>query len=197
MTDRLAEVLERGLADLAGSIRELAEALRYNGTVSQGADPSLLCPQCGKPIDVADTQYGERRECVPCGLKSWGGKPLVDHATVQARKDARTALGPLYMRKRKDKVLADEVFAALGNHLGVEIRNGYSGLTKEQAEQVPGLIPTLLRDLKISDAAHREGKQVLQNLNAKRRSARRAATPRPSYHDHHDPDLYPGDDIPF
>lgn len=66
----------------------------------------LVCPSCGRPSEVQSTRYGRRDECASCGLWSWGGKPLVDAETHQARQAAHVAFDEIWKRGFKKRTRA-------------------------------------------------------------------------------------------
>ncbi len=70
------------------------------------------CPRCGRRAYAVDTRYGIRHD--HCGLWSWGGAPLVDAETHEARKAAHAAFDTLWQvhglrRGEAYKLLAAEM----------------------------------------------------------------------------------------
>lgn len=53
-----------------------------------------VCPCCGNYAYATDTRYGVRHD--HCGLWSWGGAPLVDEYTHEARRAAHAAFDTLW-----------------------------------------------------------------------------------------------------
>ena len=71
-----------------------------------------ICPSCGHYAYATDTRYGIRHD--HCGLWSWGGAPLVDEETHEARKAAHAAFDTLwklhgFTRGEAYKLLAAEM----------------------------------------------------------------------------------------
>lgn len=97
-----------------------------------------ICPVCGKPAEARETQYGVRHEC--CDLHSWGGKPLQDQATHDARKAAHAAFDPLWkgptrIMKRK------HAYKRLAQLLGIPRQECHISLMdRDTAERVPFLV---------------------------------------------------------
>lgn len=54
----------------------------------------VFCPECQMEAHSVQTAWGIRHEC--CGLWSWGGKPLVDRRTHEARKAAHEAFDRIW-----------------------------------------------------------------------------------------------------
>ena len=95
-----------------------------------------ICPECGKPAAATTTRYGVRHDC--CGLWSWGGSPLVDARTHEARSAAHEAFDPLW----KDGLLGRrEAYGLLANELGIPRDHCHMKLMdRETAEAVPGAV---------------------------------------------------------
>ncbi len=74
----------------------------------------LICPECGKESTICMTRYGRRDDCKGCDLHSWGGKPLMDPDTLQARNQAHEAFDPLW---QSELVTRDEAYALLSQEL--------------------------------------------------------------------------------
>lgn len=55
---------------------------------------AVLCPKCQRFTYGRETRFGTRHD--HCGLWSWGGAPLVDKDTHDARRAAHEAFDPLW-----------------------------------------------------------------------------------------------------
>lgn len=71
---------------------------------------TVICPKCGNPAVPTQTQYGLRHDC--CGMWSWGGKPLADEETHDARKAAHAAFDLLWKSRGWRRSDAYESLAA-------------------------------------------------------------------------------------
>jgi hypothetical protein len=72
----------------------------------------VVCPKCGSKAKCSNTKFGVRSYC--CDLWSWGGKPLVDGNTHEARKLAHISFDRLwelygYTRGEAYEALAEEM----------------------------------------------------------------------------------------
>ena len=82
------------------------------------------------------TTYGVRDKC--CGLWSWGGKPLVDRETHQARKAAHKAFDPLWKKEGLDRGVA---YSLLAEHLGISVDECHmASMDSETARRVPDIV---------------------------------------------------------
>lgn len=71
-----------------------------------------ICPKCGSEAIEVQSRWGKKHVC--CDLWSYGGKPLVDRATHQARIAAHAAFDPLwnrhgFARSEAYRLLAEEL----------------------------------------------------------------------------------------
>lgn len=101
--------------------------------------PAPLCPICGQFATAEKTKYGIRHEC--CGLHSWGGKPLVDQATHDARRLAHVAFDPLW----KEGVMPrKKAYKALAAELGIPRKECHIALMDAAtARRVPAAVATI------------------------------------------------------
>lgn len=76
----------------------------------------LRCPGCKQSARATHTRYGRRDDCARCGLWSWGGRPLVDRSTHEARKAAHVAFDPLWKTRQVSRT---EAYALLARALGL------------------------------------------------------------------------------
>lgn len=99
-----------------------------------------ICPVCGRPANQTITQYGVRHD--HCGLWSWGGKPLVDEATHNARKVAHAAFDPVWkggLLSRRD------AYRQLAVALGIPVKECHISLMdEERARRVPEVAAVIL-----------------------------------------------------
>lgn len=96
----------------------------------------VICPRCGHPAEEKMTQYGSRHEC--CGLWSWGGKPLFDRATHEARKRAHAALDPVWKLGIETR---GKVYRCLANEMRMSRAACHISLmTAAQANVVPKIV---------------------------------------------------------
>jgi hypothetical protein len=97
---------------------------------------TVICPTCGKEAKEVRTRYGLRHSC--CGLWSWGGAPLVDGATHEARKRAHEAIDPIW---KSGEMSRDEVYRRLGGLMGMSREECHIKLMGvEEAERVVRLV---------------------------------------------------------
>lgn len=98
---------------------------------------SVLCPKCQRFTQGRETRFGVRHD--HCGLWSWGGAPLVDKATHDARRAAHAAFDPLWKtlsgltRNRAYKLLAAEMNMTM-NKCHIKIMDA------ETAQKVPAAV---------------------------------------------------------
>lgn len=90
--------------------------------------PIPCCPSCGELANRTLTSYGVRDECIPCGLRSWGGKELVSDAVHQARQDCHAKVDPLW----KDSSWVEVIAVSLGM-FDVETRERIVRKTRRRA----------------------------------------------------------------
>ena len=96
----------------------------------------ITCPKCGGVAVRTDTQYGQRHDC--CELWSWGGKPLVDRRTHEARKAAHAAFDALW---KSGAVSRGKAYQLLAKELGVpEAEAHMARMPADLAERVPGAV---------------------------------------------------------
>lgn len=86
------------------------------------------------------TRFGERHDC--CGLWSWGGAPLVDRETHDARTAAHEAFDPLWKsqgmtRRKAYKMLAVEL-ELLPQNCHIKLMDA------ETARRVPAAVARML-----------------------------------------------------
>lgn len=95
----------------------------------------LICPSCKDPAETTNTKYGRRDDCSNCELWSWGGKPLSDRETHNARKAAHAAFDKLW--KGGDMTRSD-AYALLAPELGLTTRECHMAtMDKATALRVP------------------------------------------------------------
>lgn len=68
-----------------------------------------ICPTCGEPAEETITKFGPRHDC--CGCWSWGGAPLVNKDTHEARKAAHKAFDPIWIDGLMRRSLAYKTLA--------------------------------------------------------------------------------------
>lgn len=95
-----------------------------------------ICPVCNEKSKLVDERFNKKYAC--CGLWSWGGKPLTDRETHNARIAAHNSFDPLwktgFMRRGK-------AYALLAKLLNVKEREAHmSIMPKELALQVPAAV---------------------------------------------------------
>lgn len=74
----------------------------------------MICPVCGDQVRPVTTRYGLRHAC--CGLWSWGGAPLVDRDTHDARKAAHAAFDPIW---KSGHMSRSQAYAELARRMGL------------------------------------------------------------------------------
>ena len=79
-----------------------------NALVREESMAQIVCPECGGQAVKTETRFGVRHDC--CGLWSWGGAPLVDKATHEARKDAHSEIDQIW---KAGKLSRSEVYRRL------------------------------------------------------------------------------------
>jgi len=87
-------------------------------------DLKLTCPSCGSEARRSDTRFGVRHDC--CGLWSWGGKPLVDGPTHEARRRAHESFDRLWVRGYPSS--RTRAYKGLSEHLGVAFKDCHISL---------------------------------------------------------------------
>lgn len=93
----------------------------------------VICPTCGKTAEATETRFGVRHDC--CGLRSWGGKPLVSPATMDARRKAHAAFDPIWQHKL---ISRGRAYKELAKELNMSRRDCHISLMNEQdALRVP------------------------------------------------------------
>lgn len=96
----------------------------------------VYCPECQHEAPSFQTAFGIRHQC--CGLWSWGGKPLVDQSTHDARKAAHVAFDELWINGPLTR-------AEAYRHLAAELRLDetschMSAMDHATAKRVPGAV---------------------------------------------------------
>ena len=96
------------------------------------------CPRCGATADVFPGKFGIRAS--HCGLWSWGGKPLVDVETHQARIAAHYAFDKLW-QPPNGRMTRAEAYMGLARQMGISRSECHIALmTKEQARSVVPIV---------------------------------------------------------
>ncbi|XUM19792.1 zinc-finger-containing protein [Bradyrhizobium oligotrophicum S58] len=99
----------------------------------------MKCPLCQQDAIQSETRFGTRHD--HCGLWSWGGAPLVDRETHEARKAAHAAFDPLWQRGRMSRSVA---YRRLADLMGMSPRDCHIKLMNaETARRVPGAVARL------------------------------------------------------
>jgi hypothetical protein len=94
-----------------------------------------ICPECGQPATAMNTSYGIRHAC--CGLHSWGGKPLADQQTHNARKAAHEAFDALW-KGPTAVVKRSHAYQLLAQKLSISRSECHMAqMPRELAERVP------------------------------------------------------------
>ncbi len=107
-------------------------------------DPSagIICPSCGVAARRTETRYGGRHDCDGCGLWSWGGAPLADRETHEARKAAHAAFDPLW---KVHGMTRGEAYRALRAELGLTADQCHmKDMNAGQAKIVPPAVGRIL-----------------------------------------------------
>lgn len=108
---------------------------------------NTICPKCGKEAYWQKTKYGMRHSC--CGLWSWGGAPLVDKDTHEARKAAHEAFDVIwkeygYSRSVAYEMLADDLKLTRNDcHMKL--------MDAETAKKVPEIAEAIIKDLNLRE----------------------------------------------
>lgn len=101
---------------------------------------SVRCPTCGGFAFRQDTIYGIRHSC--CGLWSWGGAPLVDAETHEARKAAHAAFDTLW---KHHGITRSSAYAQLAIELGIKRRYCHmKQMDRETASRVPAAVRAII-----------------------------------------------------
>lgn len=106
-----------------------------------------ICPRCGLAARLVDVRYNGGFEC--CGLRSWGGKPLVDQRTINARKAAHLIFDAVW---RSRKIERGQAYKRLAAHMGLSLEQCHmAAMDAETAERVPAAVralwPEILNDV--------------------------------------------------
>ena len=98
----------------------------------------MKCPQCGTLARRQKTRYGTRNSCGPCGLWSWGDKPLVDAETHEARQAAHEAFDVLW---KKEGMNRSEAYRLLAVKMKMPREACHMArMSKETARKVPAAV---------------------------------------------------------
>lgn len=93
---------------------------------------------------MSNTKYGVRHDC--CGLRSWGGKELVDSETMAARRCAHASFDPLW---RKGHMTRGKAYKLLARELGTEVDETHMAIMPaELARQVPDAVARIWNKVK-------------------------------------------------
>lgn len=94
------------------------------------------CPRCGGTPERSVTRWGIRDKC--CGLWSWGGKPLADGETHEARRAAHAAFDTLWKPRRMTRGRAYRLLQA---ELGLSAQECHMAtMDAETALRVPAAV---------------------------------------------------------
>src|SRR5690606_34253549 len=106
-----------------------------------------VCPRCGRPVKPVRKHGKTLRVC--CGFKSWGGKPMVDDRTIQARRGAHDAFDPIW---RSGLITRKEAYKLLAKEMGLTLDACHMSLmdfaTANKVPRVAGKIIMTLSRLK-------------------------------------------------
>lgn len=103
------------------------------------------CPRCGTDAEPTMTRYGIRHDC--CGLWSWGGAPLADARTHEARKVAHVAFDKVWQCGATSRDIA---YAMLAKRLKIPLAECHIKLmSAEMAERIPLIARTMIEYLRI------------------------------------------------
>jgi len=101
------------------------------------------CPRCGSRARAVDTRYGIRHD--HCGLWSWGGAPLVDAGTHEARKAAHAVFDALW---KGHHMTRKEAYKQLALKMRMKRDDCHIKLMDERtARRVPHAVMAIMRDL--------------------------------------------------
>lgn len=105
----------------------------------------LICPICNNYANRQQTKYGQRNACVPCGLWSWGDKPLADAATHKARQEAHEAFDPIWKERFMSR---GEAYAWLQGALQLGYEPHMASATKTEARLITEAAKIKLQQLR-------------------------------------------------
>jgi len=86
-------------------------------------DLKVVCQECGGDAVPTQTRFGVRHDC--CGLWSWGGKPLTDRATHEARRRAHESFDRIWVGSHLSRTKA---YRGLSEHLEMAPRDCHISL---------------------------------------------------------------------
>ncbi len=103
----------------------------------------VICPNCNNPAQATDTQYGIRHDC--CGLHSWGGKPLTDQETLDARRGAHALFDNIWKGRHLSRTKA---YKRLSHYLNKPMDDTHMAkMDKETALMVPAAVLKIWQEI--------------------------------------------------